>query len=304
MVISLLVAFAVTPWAAVRLLGLRAGGGGGAHAHHEDRATRAYRWIMSRLVNRPLWRWTFLGLTAFLFLGAVAFVPAGKVLIKMLPYDNKSELEIVLNMPEDSSLERTAQVAREIAAVVRQEREVTDYQVYVGTAAPYSFNGLMRHYDLRRGSSVAEVQINLLDKEHRSVQSHAFALRVRPKVAAIAARYGARIAVAEVPPGPPVLQAIVAEVYGPDARSRQRLAETVRKIFLSTAGVVDVDWYVESPHPKEVLIVDKEKAALHGIDAETVAHTLRVALGNESAGRLHVPHDQEAVEVVLDLPRA
>ena len=165
----------------------------------------------------------------------MAFVPAGWVRVKMLPYDNKSELEIVLNMPEDSSLERTAQVAREIAAAVRQEKEVTDYQVYVGTAAPYSFNGLMRHYYLRQGSSVAEVQMNLLPKHERSAQSHAIALRIRPAVAAIAARHGARVAVAEVPPGPPVLQSLVAEVYGPDAATRQRLAETMRAIFASDA---------------------------------------------------------------------
>jgi len=303
MVFSLLVAFVVTPWAAARLLGLR-GGGAAAQTNHENHATRAYRWLMSRLVGRPVWRWSFLGLTAVLLLGAMAFVPTGWVRVKMLPYDNKSELEIVLNMPEDSSLEATAQVAREMAAAVRQEKEVTDYQVYVGTAAPYSFNGLMRHYDLRRGSSVAEVQLNLLPKERRSVQSHAFALRIRPRVAAIAARYGARVAVAEVPPGPPVLQALVAEVYGPDAATRQRLAETMRSIFASTPGVVDVDWYVESPHPKEVLVVDKEKAALHGIQAETVARTLKVALSGESAGRLHVPRDQEAVDIVLDLPRS
>ena len=164
MVFSLLVAFAVTPWAAARLLGLRRRG-------HEPNAglenRRHPRLPVADVPTRwpPVWRWSFLGLTAVLFLGAVAFVPAGWVRVKMLPFDNKSELEIVLNMPEDSSLERTAQVAREIAAAVREEKEVTDYQVYVGTAAPYSFNGLMRHYDLRRGSSVAEVQVNLLPKE-------------------------------------------------------------------------------------------------------------------------------------------
>jgi len=301
MVFSLLVAFAVTPWAAARLLAFR---GGGAHAHAEGRATRAYRWLMTRLVSRPRWRWAFLGLTGLLFLGAASFVPARWVLIKMLPYDNKSELEIVLNMPEESSLERTALAAKEMAAAVRKEEEVTDYQIYVGTAAPHSFNGLMRHYDLRRGSSAAEIQINLLSKEHRSIQSHDFALRIRPAVAAIAARYGARVAVAEVPPGPPVLQSIVAEAYAPDAASRRRLAESLRKIFTKTPGVVDVDWYIESPHPKEIIVVDKEKAALHGIDAETVTRTLRVALGNESAGQLHLPYEREAVEVVLDVPRA
>jgi len=182
-------------------------------------------------VGRARWRWGFLGLTAVLLLGAMALIPAGWVRVKMLPYDNKSELEIVLDMPEGSSLERTAQVAREIAAALRQEKEVTDYQVYVGTSAPHGFNGLMRHYDLRRDASRAEVQLNLLPKERRSVQSHAFALRIRPTVAAIAARHGARIAVAEVPPGPPVMQSLVAEVYGPDAGARERLAGTMRAIF-------------------------------------------------------------------------
>jgi multidrug efflux pump subunit AcrB len=299
---SLLVAFVVTPWAAARLLGPR--GRAAAHrAGHEDRATRAYRWLMSRLVGRSAWRWSFLGAIGLLLVGAMALVPAGAVAVKMLPYDNKSELEIVLNMPEDSSLERTAQAAREIASAVRREKEVTDYQVYVGTAAPYSFNGLMRHYYLRQGSSLAEVQVNLLPKHQRSEQSHEIALRIRPAVAAIAARHGARVTVAEVPPGPPVLQALVAEVYGPDAATRRRLAERVRAIFASTPGVVDVDWYVESPHPKEVLVVDKEKAALHGITADTVARTLRVALGGESVGRLSAPRDQEDVDIVADVPR-
>src|SRR6185436_864916 len=230
MLFSLLVAFVVTPWAAVRLLGRGRAPGTSTHST-ENRVTCAYRWLMSRLVGRARWRWGFLGLTAVLLLGAMALIPAGWVRVKMLPYDNKSELEIVLDMPEGSSLERTAQVAREIAAALRQEKEVTDYQVYVGTSAPHGFNGLMRHYDLRRDASRAEVQLNLLPKERRSVQSHAFALRIRPTVAAIAARHGARIAVAEVPPGPPVMQSLVAEVYGPDAGARERLAGTMRAIF-------------------------------------------------------------------------
>ena len=302
MLFSLLVAFVVTPWAAVRLLGRGRAPGTSTHST-ENRVTRAYRWLMSRLVGRARWRWGFLGLTAVLLLGAMALIPAGWVRVKMLPYDNKSELEIVLDMPEGSSLERTAQVAREIAAALRQEKEVTDYQVYVGTSAPHGFNGLMRHYDLRRDASRAEVQLNLLPKERRSVQSHAFALRIRPTVAAIAARHGARIAVAEVPPGPPVMQSLVAEVYGPDAGARERLAGTMRAIFAGTPGVVDLGGSEEAPRAKEVLRVDKEKAALHGIHAEAVARTLRIALGGETVGRLHLPREQEAVDIVVDVPR-
>ncbi len=303
MVFSLLIAFVVTPWAAVRILRTR-GDGARRHAHgREDRMTRAYRAVMSRLVGRARWRWSFLGGIALMLVGATALVPLGVVRVKMLPFDNKSELDVVLDMPEGSSLERTAQAAREIATSVRGEREVTDEQVYVGTASPFNFNGLVRHYDLRAGASVADVQVNLVPKGDRKAQSHAIARRIRPAVAAIAARYDARIAVAEVPPGPPVLQTLVAEVYGPDAPSRLRLAEAMRAIFRRTPGVVDVNWYVEDPHPEERLVVDKEKAALHGITAEAIAESLRVAVGGQPVGLLHVAREREDLAIVLDLPR-
>ena len=141
----------------------------------------------------------------------------------MLPFDNKSEFQIILNMPEGSALERTAQAAREIAAAVRAEPEVTDYQIYAGVAAPFNFNGLVRHYFMRRGANIADLQVNLVSKDERKAQSHDIAKRVRPRVAAIAAKYGARVAVAEVPPGPPVLQTLVAEIYGPHEESRLAL---------------------------------------------------------------------------------
>jgi multidrug efflux pump subunit AcrB len=303
---SLIVAFAVTPWAAARLLRRRRGGNGGQHGHggrREDIGTRAYRWLMARLVGRSRWRWGFLGLIAALLVGAMSLVPLGAVRVKMLPYDNKSELQIVLNMPEGSSLERTARAARDLADAVRAEPEVTDYQTYIGVASPFNFNGLVRHYYLRRGSSVADVQVNLLPKHDRSAQSHDIAKRIRPAVAAIAARYGARVAVAEVPPGPPVLQTLVAEAYAPDTASRERLAGAVRDIFKRTPGVVDVDWYLEDAHPKERLVVDKEKAALHGIGADAIADTLAIAVGGRPAGLLHVPREQEDVDIMLDVPR-
>ncbi len=304
---SLIVAFAVTPWAAARLLRRRPSGARQGHGHvagREDLGTRVYRRFMALLVGRSRWRWGFLGVIALLLVGALALVPLGAVRVKMLPYDNKSELQIVLNMPEGSSLERTARAAREIADAVRAEPEVTDYQSYVGIAAPFNFNGLVRHYYLRRGSSVADVQVNLLPKHQRSAQSHDLAKRIRPAVAAIADRYGARVAVAEVPPGPPVLQTLVAEVYAPDTAARDRLAEAMRALFKRTPGVVDVDWYVEDAHPKERLVVDKEKAALHGIGADRIAETLVIAVSGRPAGLLHVPREQEDVDVVLDVPRS
>ncbi len=301
MVFSLVVAFMVTPWAATRLLAR--GKKHAAHAHGDDRLTRAYRWLMSRFVGRTPWRWGFLTVVAAMLVGAMAFVPAGLVRVKMLPFDNKSELQVVLNMPEGSSLERTTRVAREIAGAVRTEPEVIDYQVYSGTAAPFNFNGLVRHYYLRAGASVADVQVNLLPKHERKAQSHEIAKRIRPRVAEIAARYGARVSIAEVPPGPPVLQTLVAEVYGPDVDARRRLAEEVRSLFKRTPGVVDVDWYAEEAHEKHRLVIDKEKAALHGIGTDEIGAAIRVAVGGDTLGLVHMPGEQEDVSVMLDLPR-
>jgi multidrug efflux pump subunit AcrB len=235
---------------------------------------------------------------------ALGLVGLGWVEVKMLPFDNKSEFQVILNMPESSSLERTAQAAREIAAAIRGEPEVTDYQIYAGVAAPFNFNGLVRHYFMRRGAHMADLQVNLVPKHERKAQSHDIARRVRPRVAEIAAKYQARVAVAEVPPGPPVLQTLVAEIYGPNEESRLALAARVRDIFKETPGVVDVDWYVEADQPKAQFVIDKEKAALHGISAETISQTLRIAVAGESVDLLHQPQEKEDVNLVLQIPRA
>jgi len=221
-----------------------------------------------------------------------------------LPFDNKSEFQIILNMPEGSALERTAQCAREIGAAVRIEPEVADYEIYAGIASPFNFNGLVRHYFMRRGANVADLQINLVSKSNRKAQSHDIAKRVRPRVSEIAARYGARVAVAEVPPGPPVLQTLVAEVYGPTEENRLALANQVVKVFKNTSGVVDTDWYIEADQPKARFVIDKEKAALNGVSAETISETLRIAVGGEPVDLLHVPRDKEDVNLLLQLPRA
>ena len=176
-------------------------------------------------------RYLFLGGLVVLLLASMALVGIGFVKVKMLPFDNKSEFQIILNMPEGSSLERTTEAAREIAAAVRTEPEVTDYEIYAGVASPFNFNGLVRHYFMRRGANVADIQVNLLPKNERKAQSHDIAKRVRPRVAAIAAKFGARVAVAEVPPGPPVLQTLVAEIYGPTEKDRLALAHKVIDIF-------------------------------------------------------------------------
>ncbi len=312
---SLAIAFIVTPWASIRILrwgkkysrlteGTAPVGTSSHFAHEEDFFTRIYRRLMGPMIMQPRWRWTFLGSIVGLLLLAMALVALGWVKVKMLPFDNKSEFQVILNMPEGSSLERTAQAAREIAAAVRVEPEVTDYQIYAGVSAPYNFNGLVRHYFLRQGANVADIQVNLLPKGERSAQSHDIAKRVRPRIAEIVAKYDARVAVAEVPPGPPVLQTLVAEVYGPNESDRHALARKVRDIFKSTPGVVDVDWYVEADQPKARFVIDKEKAALHGISAETISQTLRIAVGGESVDLLHLPREKEDVNIMLELPRS
>jgi multidrug efflux pump subunit AcrB len=321
MLFSLLVAFAVTPWAALKILRGHARGAPGAAefvdapASEEVEAaadeavadtwfTRLYRRAMRPLLEHRGWRWAFLAVVAALTAGSMALVGVGAVKVKMLPFDNKSEFQIILNMPEGSTLEQTTRAAREIAAAVRREPEVSDYQVYAGTASPFNFNGLVRHYFMRRGSNVADVQVNLLPKHERSAQSHDIAKRVRPRVTAIADKYGAAVAVAEVPPGPPVLQTLVAEIYGPSEEARLQLADRVRAIFRETPGVVDVDWYVEDQQPKTVLRVDRAKAALLGITEAAVSRTVQLAAQGYPVTLLHAPNEREDVAIVLELPRA
>ena len=190
-----------------------------------------------------------------------------------------------------------------MAAAVRVEPEVTDYQVYAGVASPYNFNGLVRHYFMRRGANVADIQVNLVAKHQRKAQSHDIARRIRPRVTAIAERYKARVAVAEVPPGPPVLQTLVAEIYGPNEEERLKLAEKVKGIFKTTPGVVDVDWYSEADQRKDRFVIDKEKAALHGISAATISQTLKIAVDGETVDLLHQPAEKEDVNIRLELPR-
>ena len=305
MLFSLLIAFIVTPWAGARLLKPDA-----KHGHakdkdgnpKEDLMTRVYRRVMDRLLHSVAVRWLFIVSIVVLLLGAMSMVYFGSVKVKMLPFDNKSEFQIVLNMPEGSSLEETANTAREMAAVLAKEPEVINTQIYAGTSGPYNFNGLVRHYFLRRGARYADIQVNLLPKHERSAKSHEIATRVRAKMAAIAAKHRASVAVAEVPPGPPVLQTLVAEIYGPDKQSREALAKQVRKIFESTDGVVDVDWYLEAPQQRIKFKVDKEKAQLNNISPVAINTTLKIATSGMTVDMLHIDKEKEPVPVVLQLP--
>ncbi len=307
MLFSLFVAFMVTPWAAVRVLswGRKKGDAAEHHGHHaEDRTTRFYRKWMGRLVSVPRYRHLFFVAVGVALIMAIGMVAIGWVKVKMLPFDNKNEFQVIINMPEGSALEQTVEASREIAQAISQEPEVTDYQIYAGTSAPFNFNGLVRHYFLRRGDHVADIQVNLLPKGDRSAQSHDIAKRVRPKVQEVAKRFGAQVAVAEVPPGPPVLQTLVAEIYGPTDSSRTQLAQAIRGVFESTPGVVDVDTYIEDDQPKLVFEIDHEKAAMHGISADQIAQTLRVAVSGMEVDIAHRREEREDIALVLELPRA
>jgi multidrug efflux pump subunit AcrB len=306
MIFSLLVALVVAPWFAYRLL-RHNGGHAGVEKEGYDlettRTYRVYRRIVLPLLRSPQRGWLFLGVVTLLLLLSVALVPLELVAVKMLPFDNKSELQVILDLPEGTTLEATSQVAREVAARLATVPEVTDLELYLGTAAPINFNGLVRHYDLRRGANVADVQVNFVHKDERSRQSHALALDIRAQLRPIAERFGAAIKVTEVPPGPPVLSTLVAEVYGPNEAARIAAAAGVRAIFERTKGVVDVDWLVEAPQAKQVFRVDREKAALQGVPAAQVAETLRIALGGQDAGLLHLSDELEPVTLRLELPR-
>jgi multidrug efflux pump subunit AcrB len=299
-VFSLVVAFVVTPWAAVRLLARE-------HAQHdraEDRLTRLYRRVMQPFIANPARRLIALAAVGLLLLAAVAFLPLGWVTVKMLPFDNKSELQVMVRLPDDAPLETTAGAAAALADEALEDEAVTSVQSYSGASSPYTFNGLVRHYFLRRQANLADLHVLLAPKGDRHEQSHAIAKRLRTRLAPVAARLGATIQVVEVPPGPPVLQTLVAEIYGPDAGRRLALARRVRSTFEGTTGVVDVDAYVDTPQAKWTLTVDDEKAVAAGLSSDAIAAVVQMATDGAPAGLLHDPSAREDVPILLRLPRA
>ena len=303
MLFSLIVAFVVSPWAALRLLRHYATESGFQH-ETEGWTTRLYRRIMNPLIQNAGRRWIVLGSMVVLLLLACSLVAFKLVKVKMLPFDNKSEFQVIVDMPNGTTLEQTTRVAQELGQYLGKQPEVANYQVYAGTSGPYNFNGLMRHYFLRRSANQADIQVNLQNRHQRSAQSHAIAKRLRPGLVEIGNRYGARIKVAEVPPGPPVLETLVAEVYGPDYQHQIELAKKIKQIFQTTPGVVDVDWYVEDPQVKYDVRVDLDKAALHGVSAADVTRTVQIGLEGATSGLLHSPESREDVPIRVQLGRA
>ncbi len=255
----------------------------------DSRIYKIYKAAIHPLLESRWKRWTFILSIVVILLGSLGLFYTKSVALKMLPFDNKNELQVIIDMPEGTTLEKTQVVAKDIVAYLSREAMIENYQVYAGTAAPISFNGLVRHYDLRRGDNVADIQVNLVDKEHRSLQSHDIAKALRIPVQEIGKKYNANVKIVEVPPGPPVLSTLVAEVYGPDYNEQVRIAAEVKNLFAKTADVVDVDWMVEADQPEYKLEVDKEKAMRYGVVTAQVAATVNAALSGMHAGNAYQP---------------
>ncbi len=304
MLFSLMVAFVVSPWAALRLLGKHLEGAKVLEPETENWRTRLYRRIMTPLIRSARNRMLFFIGVVVLLLISVVLVPLGLVRVKMLPFDNKSELQVVINMPDGTPLEQTARVAQALGEELARQPDVLNYQTYAGASGPYNFNGLVRHYYMRHQANQADIQVNLLPAKQRKDQSHTIAKRLRPLLNAIGTAYGARIQVSEVPPGPPVIQTLVAEVYGPDLEGQTRVAQQIKSIFEHTPGVVDTDWYVEDPEPRLTIRVDEVKAAQHGIAVSDVAHALVLANSGMQVGLVHDGASREPVPATVEIDRA
>jgi multidrug efflux pump subunit AcrB len=270
----------------------------------ESSSTRIYRRIMSPLIHSSRHRMFFFGGVIVLLLAAAALVPFKLVKVKMLPFDNKSEFQVMVDMPNGTTLEQTARVTQMLGHYLSQQPEVANYQTYVGLSGPYNFNGLVRHYYLRHQPNQADIQVNLLPIADRSVQSHVIAKRLRPELIKLALPFGARIKVSEVPPGPPVVQTLVAEIYGPNMDGQLNVARQVKKIFQQTPGVVDADWYVEDPQQQVDYTVDEAKAAQHGIAVADVTSALVLAESGATAGLVHDDQSREAIPVQVQMERA
>jgi multidrug efflux pump subunit AcrB len=303
MIFSLLVALIATPWLSFRLLKTEEG-------HHEEYDItksgyyKLFNTILSPFIESSFKRWVAFGVVGLMLVGAIALVPLKAVQMKMLPFDNKNEFQVIVDMPEGTALEQTARVTKEIASYLKTVPEVSSYQYYVGINAPINFNGLVRHYYMRQAKNMGDIQVNLVPKDERKAQSHDIAKKVRAAVQQIAMRYNANAKIVEIPPGPPVLSTLVAEIYGPSQEQQIALAKQVKKVFEETPGVVDVDWMVEDDQKVYDLVVNKERAAFRGVSAEQIAQTLRMSLAGMDVGVLHTEKDLEPVTIQVRLPQS
>ena len=303
MLISLFVALTITPYLGYIFLREKEDKKKGNHkpakSLEESSIFKFYKKTIDPLLDKKSYRYAFFGINIFLLIGTSAMFLTKHVAVKMLPFDNKNEFQIIVDMPEGSTLERTDMVIKEIAQYVKGSEYVQNFQTYTGTASPITFNGLVRHYDLRSGSNIADIQVNLTDKGDREEQSHYISTIFRPEVQKIGKQFGANIKVVEVPPGPPVLSTLVAEVYGPDHEEQIKIAEQLKGKFTEVDDVVDVDWMVESDQTEYNFIVDKEKAMLNGVTPMQIVKTMEMSLSDNPIGKMYRDEANNDIGIVL-----
>lgn len=305
MLLSLFIALTVTPYLGYHLLIEK--------DKQQDKESKGletttiykiYKKLQLPLLNSKGKRWTVLGVTSVLLLISVMAFFTKWVAVKMLPFDNKNEIQVVIDMPEGTTLERTAAVTQDIAQYLKTVPEVVNYQSYIGSSAPITFNGLVRHYDMRGASNTADIQVNLLGKDDRKMQSHDIAKKIRPGIQEIAEKYNANVKVVEVPPGPPVLSTIVAEVYGPDYEEQVKIARQIEEILHNTDDVVDIDTRIEDPQLEYKLEFDKEKAMLNGVAPAQITGNLTYLMGEHPIGNLYDEASNQPIDIVMKLSDA
>lgn len=304
MILSLFVALTITPYLGYIFLREKGKKGKAAKVEkdlHDTLIYRLYSKVQTPLLENKTLQIVFLGITVALTLGSIGLFFTKNVAVKMLPFDNKNEMQVVIDMPEGTTLERTAVVAKEIGQFLATQDKVVNYQNYVGTSAPITFNGLVRHYDLRGGSNMADIQVNFIDKKKRKEQSHDIAKELRPHIQKIGEQFGANVKVVEVPPGPPVISTIVAEVYGPNHDQQIAVANQLKTILRNTPDVVDVDWMVEADQKEYEFVVDKEKAMRYGVTPQQIVHTMNMALSNRPIAHIYDEKATTQVGIVLSL---
>ncbi len=302
MLISLIVAFVITPWLALKFAGTHHGS---VKDERDTWIARFFRRLLTPFLNgihgKPARRKLWLGI-AIALLFAVSLAAMKLVVLKMLPFDNKSEFQVVVDMPSGTALEQTSAVMHEIGNYLATVPEVTDYQAYAGAASPINFNGLVRQYYLRSAAETGDIQVNLRDKHHRSRSSHQIASGVREPIEAIAKKWNAKVKVVEVPPGPPVMSPIVAEIYGPDYQGARKIAAQVHEQFGKSADIIGIDDTVTESAPKLMLRVMQSKAALLGVSTRDIADTIQVALAGQDVTALHEENAKYALPLRMALP--
>jgi multidrug efflux pump subunit AcrB len=307
MMLSLLVALTLTPYLGYIFLREKEKTGKAPKAPvalEQTHIYRIYKKIMQPMLENRLYRWSFMTGTAVILLATFLLFYTNAVGVKMLPFDNKNEFQVVIDMPEGTTLERTQALTAEIGNYLAQQPLVRNFQTYAGTASPITFSGLVRHYDLRKSSHTADIQVNLTDKKDRSMQSHAITREMRAPILKIAEKYGANISLVEISPGPPVRATLVAEIYGPDEAEQVNVAAQIKKLLQNTADVVDIDWSIEAEQPEYHFVIDKEKAMRSGVAPAQAAMAVNALLSGTSAGILHQAEAYEPLHIKLQVADA